>query len=101
MTKFAKLFDSDDAGQVLVVLSADMEGKPVINVSGLAVTLVGDTTEHVVCNQLRYATEVAARAVFDMMTEAEARQHLAFVRNMLAKQLEAERAELATRRDLS
>lgn len=100
MTKFAKLFDNTD-DQVLVTLSADQEGLPCINVSCLAVTLVGDTTEHVVVNQLRYANEVTARAVFDMMTEDEAREHAGFVRSMLAKQLDAERAELASRLDLS
>jgi hypothetical protein len=100
MTKFAKLFDTND-DQVLVTLSADLEGRPCINVSCLAITLVGDTTEHVVVNQLRYADESDARLMFDNMDEATAREHAQFVRDMLTKQLDAERAELATRRDLS
>lgn len=98
--KFAKLFDTND-DQVLVTLSADQEGSPCINVSCLAITLVGDTTEHVVVNQLRYDTEDNARAAFDAMSETQAREHAAFVRSMLAKQLEVERAQLASRMDLS
>lgn len=98
--KFAKLFDTDD-DQVLVTLSADLEGTPCINVSCMAITLVGDTTEHVVVNQLRYANEITARAVFDMMDESAARKHAQFIRTLLAEQLDAERAALATRPDLS
>lgn len=100
--QFAKLYTDANGDQVLVVLSTTNDTtEPCINFSCLAQTLVGDDTRRLVMMQLRYASETQAQEAFEAVTEAEALDNIVDLRRQLIAQLEKERVELATRRDLS
>lgn len=98
---FTKIFGSDD-DQLLIVRTTDSNQTPTINLSFEAVVTAAGQVG-LVCIVFPYPNEEEWRIAFEVFCEDERplREVVASWRNRLAKQIEKERAELTTRKDLS